>query len=824
MNEHGRVALPGNDQDGPGHSRRLRLSEAHRAHARGWKLTPLDGKRPIKRGWQREEAPSQKTLDAWARRGNLGLRTGRASGVVVIDDDTPGGSGAAQLHLPRTPAVRTGSGKHHYYFKAPAEPLGNSSGRLASGVDFRADGGQVVFVGSVHPETGGVYRWVEGCSPDDLPLAELPDALLQVLRTPRSSRRNGTTGAAPGNRTAPLRQGRKRAESTMHRAVAHVLSASEGERNDTLNRESFRVGRHVGAGLLEREIAEVRLRDAALEAGLTECEVERTLRSGLDAGASKAITDSGARTRSGRPRPSTGQHNGPDEHLARLNGSSRPCIVVEGGKLTEILDQAEEALLRVTEIYQRGTHLVRPVRDSAMTVRAGIRREPGSLTLLAVDALFLVEQLTRAAIWQKWDGRMDRLKEIDCPEILAKIYLARRGNWKAPELLGVVQAPTIRPDGSILSTPGYDRATRLLFASNGKTFRTVPDRPTLADAKRACEELLEPLRDFPWLEPSDRSAALAAILTALARHSLRTAPLFAFRAPKMGSGKSLLADVVSLVATGRPAPVMTPGRDEDEDRKRILAVLMEGVPVSCIDNIEKPLGGAAISSVLTQETFRDRVLGRTETAIVPTTTTWLATGNNLVLRGDLSTRVVPCDLDPRCERPEQRSFKVNLYEHVPSHRDRLVPAALTILRAYHVAGRPTQPLPPFGRFEDWSNLIRSSLVWCGEPDPCAGRSRLEEDDPERLVLREFLRAWRDGLGSELVTSAELIHRSKRPGHEQLHELLAEVCMGRDRVPSSKRLGHWILKHERRIEAGLRVERAGKRQGANLWRVHAVQPG
>ncbi len=81
------------------------------------------------------------------------------------------------------------------------------------------------------------------------------------------------------------------------------------------------------------------------------------------------------------------------------------------------------------------------------------------------------------------------------------------------------------------------------------------------DAIRALEVLAEPLKDFPWLTASDKSTALAAILTALVRPVLRTAPLFAFRAPKMGAGKSLLADVVSMIATGRTANAMTQGQD-----------------------------------------------------------------------------------------------------------------------------------------------------------------------------------------------------------------------------------------------------------------------
>src|SRR5262245_50406778 len=122
----------------------------------------------------------------------------------------------------------------------------------------------------------------------------------------------------------------------------------------------------------------------------------------------------------------------------------------------------------------------------------------------------------------------------------------------------------------------------------------------------------------------------------------------------MGSGKSLLADIAALIATGRPASVMSQGADENEDKKRMLPILAEGEPVAVIDNVERPFGSAALCSILTQTSWRDRVLGKSQTLSLPTTnTTWFITGNNIVFVGDITTRTLVCDLDPRCERPEE---------------------------------------------------------------------------------------------------------------------------------------------------------------------------
>lgn len=246
---------------------------------------------------------------------------------------------------------------------------------------------------------------------------------------------------------------------------------------------------------------------------------------------------------------------------------------------------------------------------------------------------------------------------------------------------------------------------------------------------------------------------------------------------------------------------------------------MEGTSVACIDNIERDFGGDALCSVLTQESWRDRVLGKTMTATVPTTTTWLATGNNIRFVGDVTTRVIPCDLDPHCERPEERRFDVNLHEWVPKNRAELVVAGLTVLRAYRVAGEPPQGLPVFGRFEDWSRVVRSALVWCGEADPCEGRRRIEETDPVRSQLRALLLPWHAEFKSEPKTAAEVIlhtEESTAGSDRRLQQALLEVA-GKGGKVDSRRLGNYLAKNERRQEEGLRVERVGERQGVALWR-------
>lgn len=516
------------------------------------------------------------------------------------------------------------------------------------------------------------------------------------------------------------------------------------------------------------------------------------------------------------------------KHTSSASGDGLPEIRLRGGDLPAIVDAAEAALLadQGEALYQRGGVLVRVIRTEAESVRRWLRRATGSLVIRVVELPYLVERLTQAARWLKYKAASDDWVACDCPDRIGKT-LAARGVWKLPALAGTIEAPTLRPDGSILATPGYDEATGLFYDPGSTTFPEVPDQPTRDDALAALAVFQSLLRDFPFfdrpaqgpIDGSDFATAVASILTALIRRSLKSAPLFAYRAPKMGSGKSLLADVVSMVATGRPCAVLSLGQDANEERKRWIAILVEGDPVICVDNIDRPLGGSALCSILTQESYRDRILGMTRTVSVSTAVTLLATGNNLVFEGDLTTRVIPCDLDPAVERPEERTFDVNLHEYVPEHRAELVVAGLTILRAFVVAGRPKQDLPTFGRFEEWSDCVRSALVWLGTADPCSGRSRIEDLDPTRQRLGQLLIAWREALPGRPATVSDAVRSSAE--NSDLKEALLAVGVDRRGDINPRYVGTFLQKHARRIEDGWRFVRDESRGKVATWKVERV---
>lgn len=537
------------------------------------------------------------------------------------------------------------------------------------------------------------------------------------------------------------------------------------------------------------------------------------------------------------------------DKLAKGRGTAAELRAIEGGKprkpplpgkitgddgrpeievrhqLAQMVDEAEQALVNAPDlgVYQRAGILVHLSTGGSRIT--GFRRVDHAPSIAPLKLPALMEKLDRAAHWVQWRYNGGEPQKVDArPDSQAAAALDARADWTLPRLAGVTQTPTLRLDGTILDTPGYDVASELIYLPNA-TYPEIPLEPGPEEAELALHALLDPIREFPFVAEHHRAAAIAAMLTCVARHAIPGAvPMMAVNARAPGTGKGLLVSTITTIGSGQPPGRMTMPKDDGEEiRKAILPLALEGDPVILIDNVERPLGSDALASVITDMTVKGRVLGMSKTAAGTCTAVWFATGNCLRFKGDLGRRVLPIELDAGVENPEARPFKRTepLMQFVDRERPRLAAAALAILRAYVVAGQPKHTAgPPIGSFEAWDALIRGACLWLGLEDPAKGRERVKESgdadlDQLRTLVASVFEVQRDGY----FQVAELVRVAKGSGYDNLREALLQFGNGVDL--NTRAVGQALDRFEGRIADGLRIERGNKGKGGH-WRWRIVE--
>lgn len=507
-------------------------------------------------------------------------------------------------------------------------------------------------------------------------------------------------------------------------------------------------------------------------------------------------------------------------------------IKLVNGLLDKTATQGELALIKSgMPIYQRGRSLVRPIKSEVAASR-------GRTTIVAGLANFtataLTDKLCQCAHWQKFDGRSKEWLRIDPPDKIAATILSRVGEWRFPQVAGVVTTPTLRPDGSLLTAPGYDAATRLYHELDPTLDLSghVPCRPKKADAERALADLQYLLSNFPTVSEVDASVALSALISPCVRGAVSVMPMHAFRASTAGTGKTYLVDVASAIATGRPCPVATVAKSEEETEKRLGGLLLAAFPLICLDNVNGELGGDLLCQAIERPLVQIRPLGTSEIIEIESRATIFATGNALRVRGDMTRRSLICNLDAGVERPELRQFDFDPVEAVLSDRARYVGACLTIVLAHISAGFPGAAAP-LASFADWSRYVRSAVLWLGCSDPCASMEQAREDDPELSELIDFIEAWDAEIGvSYAPTTAEVIRMvGERWADEddavgewkfpRMREVLTSIGSGRSGIDPVKVAG-FCRSREGRIVRNRKLRRAGKgHAGAVRWQLVKV---
>lgn len=766
--------------------------------ARGFHVFPLarGGKTPIVRDWQNVATRDPGRVEAWWTQhpdANIGVLASRFKEValVVIDLDRKNGKDGvvafehlAREHgaaVPKTLSATSPSGGKHLFF-VPAGAYGNSASALGPGIDVRGVGGYVVGSGSVIE--GRHYAWDN----PETPIAPCPDWLAALLSSPPRS---------PRAVVSPIDLD---LETNIERAIDYLRTAAPlAVENSGGDGTTYAVACKVkDFGLSEGKCLGVLLDhwnprcSPPWQADELETKVQNAYAYGKE--------PVGIAT--------------PEAQFAPVQTTGkicRPTIDINEAPLHELATKAERALIAsAAPIYARGARLVRPVVEDVDASR-GRTTKTARLSQITTDAL--LDHMSRAVRWARYDGRKKQMADTDPPRGVAQVVLSREGEWMFPRLAGILTTPTLRPDGSLLDKPGYDTATRLLLIDTPE-LTPIPDRPTRKDAEQSLGMLDGLLIEIPFVDDASRAVALSALITPVVRGALPVVPLHAARAPTAGSSKSFLTDITSMIATGQLCPVISAGPDVAELEKRLVAAVVSGQPILSIDNVNGELGGDALCQLVERPIVDLRVLGRTEQIRVESRATIFATGNNLAVVGDMVRRTLLCSLDANLERPELRQFKQDPIGSILADRGKYVRAALVIVRAYIAAGCPGE-LPSLASFGPWSRLVRSALVWLGCADPVLTMETARAEDPESSELQTVTEAWLASVGANRsLTAGELIDIAnggafgtdvsfESTKREALAEAFASIAGGRGPL-SARTLAKWLSRYKGRIANGMKI--------------------
>jgi hypothetical protein len=493
------------------------------------------------------------------------------------------------------------------------------------------------------------------------------------------------------------------------------------------------------------------------------------------------------------------------------SASGLPTVETTDRQLRDVSAEALDALKKANtppRIFMR----------AAVPVRVG-RDEHDRPIIEGIGEGELRHELTRAADFTRTHAKGQTA--VAPPLEVVRDVLATPA-LPFPPLIGITQTPTLRPNGSIFDTPGYDSETRLLYApQTGAPIPTVQINPTPDELNAACELVLEAFADFPFTDAASRAGAIALALTPIVRPAIAgPVPLAVVDATQAGSGKGLIVSVCAMIATGHPAAVEhAPASDEEWD-KRITSTLREGPTIIALDDVDE-VKSPSFARALTASEWKGRILGRSENVTLPQRATWAATGNNIRLGGDIPRRCYWIRLDPQTSRPWERAgFQhPDLLAWTREHRAELVAALLTMARAWFAAGCPQCTTPHIGSFEDWTRIIGGILQHAQIPDFLSNLTALYDSaDDETPEWEAFLLAWQQEFGNVPTTVAQ-IHKqvvsgqnSTLPLSPRLRESLPSALL--DQVENEGRF--------KRMAGKAFSKRAGRRFGAE--NLHITRAG
>lgn len=468
-------------------------------------------------------------------------------------------------------------------------------------------------------------------------------------------------------------------------------------------------------------------------------------------------------------------------------GPDLPPIIVNGRQQREVIADAWDALLAGQlgqGLFLYGGRLTRLTRQ-----------KPGEAVVEAASPDLLTALLRRSASWLR-DKDGEAIVDAPVPREVAQDMLALPSE-DVPVLERILRTPALGLDGSVWEEDGYHPAHRAFLDLPRALAHLSSALMPMYDS--VCWLRDELLADFPFVDEVDRTHAVAALVLPFVRPAIDgPTPLHLVEAPTEGTGKSLLADVIVRVATGRSAQPTTLPRGDDSVRKKLTSILTEAPTTVLIDNLAGLVDSASLAALLTATTWTDRRLGETQMLTLPNHALWLATGNNPILSREIARRTLRVRLDAQSATPwTGRTYRhSNLARWTDAHRRELVGAVLSLVKGWVDAGQPDAGAQ-LGSFEAWARVVGGIVAHAGFGGFLTGEVVDGGADPEETEWGALVGAWAEELGAQKVLASTVFALAGR------RELAIGASDGSERATRT-RFGRALAQRRRRVYGSWRI--------------------
>lgn len=409
------------------------------------------------------------------------------------------------------------------------------------------------------------------------------------------------------------------------------------------------------------------------------------------------------------------QNPTPPSSAARETIDGKPVIPTTNTSFTEYMPEVL-AIIRDRQaknplvFQQRGGILVR-IRDGGQ----------GQIEQLTFSSLRTI--IDRAVVFAKEKGR--GWVKLPAPPDPLITGILTADHWEdlpeLPELRRLAEAPYFTVEGTLVSQSGYHAGARTFLRLDAplRGMSPLPLAPTPSQLKAACRLLTDDLLvDFPFSNPSSLAHMLAMLITPFVREIIGTVnvPGVVITAPIVGSGKTKLVNLASMITVGEPVEVMAAEIKREEVEKRVTAILLAARPYGVFDNAVDRIDSPQLAALLTNPTWTGRILGESKMAQkLPNATQWVVTGNKLSFTDEMARRFLTISLTPKEQRPNLRTgFKHDPLETwIAQNRAALVHAILTIVQHWLAVGRPLFTARVLGSYEAYAQIIGGILQAAG---------------------------------------------------------------------------------------------------------------